>query len=593
MAEQQLESGFIQILVEDLTQGLNKSQRPTAIGDGQVPAIKNLIFDKLRLRVDTGYGTFLDTVRGTPRSAWQFYKTNGSSELLLVTNASLYKSASGEWQYVADGDGSGNAISTTTTAQANAAATSVSVASITGFSDGDHIGITLDDGTQHKTTIDGTPSAGTIDLDDPIPTGRNAPNGTTVLKAVDLSGSDDESVAAITMASQDWFIFTNNVDQPKYYDGNKCEDLPNLPSGGDVQCKAVALYYNYLILIGTTEGGTAYPQRIRWCDTGDPTDWSSGNAGTLDFYDTEDFLLAGVILGPYLILYRERSIIRLEYIGADDKLFDFDTVVTGEGLLSHDTIVDLGDSHIFPGNANVYRYQGGFDIDPIGNEIYYEIFGVDGSLIPSQRNKALAFYVEELDEIWFFYPAEGDTFPTHLARFRNDIESWTLRRLSVAVSGFGFYQLDSSRTWQELVGNWTEQTYKWNSNTLLANAPTTLLCSPTGSNQVYQYDYLTADDNGTAIDWFFETKMFYQPHYKIRTDFVEFKAKGGSITIYYRGDEDEPWQVWGTQTLTGARAKYRVHKQVVEERIQFRFEGIGGGFSLDWFSFAYQRESEH
>jgi hypothetical protein len=51
---------------------------------------------------------------------------------------------------------------------AAAAATSIVVDSITGITDGDYIGIELDDGTLQWTTIDGTPSSYTIALDDAL-----------------------------------------------------------------------------------------------------------------------------------------------------------------------------------------------------------------------------------------------------------------------------------------------------------------------------------------------------------------------------------------------------------------------------------------
>lgn len=586
----ELPSKFNEIVIDDLTKGFDSSLRPTALEDGQMADVLNLIFDKARLRVDTGYTPFMESVRGVPRVSWQFYKTNGTSELLLFTNETLYKEANGEWQYVAEGDGSGSAISTTTTAGASAGATTVTVADITGFSDADYIGIILDDGSQHKTTVNGAPAGSDIDFDDAIPVGRSVANGATVLKAVDLAGSDDEAVSLLTMPSHNWVAFTNGVDNVKYYDGTLFEDIHNLPSSGNTQCKGLALYYNHLMLIHTIEGGTAYPQRIRWPDTADPENWSTGNASYADLLDTEDFLVAGVILGPYLIAYKERSIVRFEYVGAADKLFDYDTVVTGEGAIAHDAIVDLGDSHVLFGNANIYKYTGGFDLEPIGDQIYFKLFGVGGDMNPGYKHRSIALYLEELDETWILYPTGDDEYPSHVARYRNDLESWTIRKFNRYISGYGFYQLDSSKSWIEMTGTWAEQNLQWNSNTLLANAPTTLLCSD--DMQVYEYDYQAVGEDDEDISWFFTTKMFHHPHFILRTDLLEFKAKGSSVTIYYRKEEDDEWQLWGTKSLAASRAKYRSHKQVTAERIQFKFEGSGGGFSMDWLAFSYQIESE-
>lgn len=59
-------------------------------------------------------------------------------------------------------------VSTELSAAASDTDTTIDVDSITGISDGDYIGIKVDDGTMHWTTVDGAPSGSTVTLDDAL-----------------------------------------------------------------------------------------------------------------------------------------------------------------------------------------------------------------------------------------------------------------------------------------------------------------------------------------------------------------------------------------------------------------------------------------
>ena len=574
-------------LFEEVVGGMNIAKKPHKIDPSQMVLIENMyITEDDCLAADTGYKDFLGATRGVPRAQFQFFKTTGSSDNILFTNATVYKEVNGEWQYIPD-DGT----STTLTGTANATDTDIDVVDDAGYADGDYIGIVLDTGLMHFTTVNGTPAGNNIVFDDALPS--QVTSGNACVKAVDLNGTDNDQVSITVIPGFNYLVFTNNADNVKYYDGTDIADVPNMPSAGDCKCKAVALYENHLFLIGTTEGGTAYPQRVRRSDTADITNWTTGNAGYTDLVDSEDFALTAVPLGPYLVIYKERTIVRCEFIGASDKVFDFDTMVAGEGALSVDSVIDLGDSHIVIGNANVYKYKGGFDMKPIGDEVYGKLYGKDKEVNPDFAFRAIGMYIEELDEIWYMYPDSTSEYPNAVARMKLSTNAWVLRTLPMVVTGYGFYQTNSSLTWSELVGDWLSQTFKWGGAKTQANAPTTLLLSETGGNQCYEYDYITADDNGTAIAWDIKTKATYSPNALIRTGWLDFSAKGDTVLIQYSTDYGKTWNLWKNQTLSTEFRTYRAHKQIVGDSVMYRFSGTGTSFAIQWFGFRWMPESIH
>jgi len=569
--------------IQDLTKGIRADIPSITLDPGEALTAHNVKFYKRTVRSDTGYAPFLSTVRGNPRVSYQFYMKDGSSELMLITDATLYKLESAEWRYVSDGT------ATTTSNDEVAGQTVIEVPSTAGFTASDYVGIDLSDGTQHRTTIASVSAGVSITIDDAIPTGKNTGVGAAVVKAVDLTGSADIQVSVCTLPSHDWFVFTNGVDNPQYYDGASCQTLPNLPSSGNTQCRLVTVFENHLILAHTTEGGSKYPQRVRRSDTGDPTNWTTGNAGFTDLFDNEDWLIAVSALGPYMIFYRERSVVRTEYVGTVDLLFDFETVIAGEGALSQDSVIDLGDYHLFVGNSNIYEYRGGFDFNPIGDKIYDLTFGVNGELNASYKQRVFGFYVEELDEVWIFYPTTTDEYPTKLMRLALANNAFYTRDFGLNLTGFGFYQSQDDKTWNELVGDWTQQDWSWDSKSVSANSPITHLLSDDG--QVYEYDYFTTNDNGNTIDYVFETEDFGHPRFMIRTDTFDFRIQGSSILVEISFDEGDNWQTLTTITKT-TLGLVSTSLQKASRRFRLRLSGSSG---LIWESlgFIYRMESEY
>jgi len=273
--------------VDSLSKGINLSVSSDSLDDQEVIRGINVLSQKGRLRTDTGYIPFGSEILGVPQADFQFSKSNGVTELLLVTTEAFYKynTTEEQWQFVSDGT------ATTASGGESAGATSVTVASISGFSNGNLVGIILNDGTEHQTTVNGVPAAGEIPITDAIPVGKSVANGAAVIKGTALDGDLDNHVIGVTVPSHDWFAFTNGSDRVKRYDGTDCITVPGLPNSGNVICKSLALYNNSLFLVHTIEGGTAYPRRVRRSNSSDPTDWTTGIAGYDDLYEDEDNLL--------------------------------------------------------------------------------------------------------------------------------------------------------------------------------------------------------------------------------------------------------------------------------------------------------------
>lgn len=571
-----------------LVAGLNKDLSPHMLEDEQSPDMLNVTPNaKNLLGMDTGYVSFGDTVTGTPRGVFKYTPSSGAPSYILVTNSSVYKwnNSQTEWQLVSNGT------STTVATQATAGTTNIEVADSTGFTVGELVGVILGDGSQHKSTIGSVPDSTHVTLDDGIPTGRTADVGASVVEGAGLSGSDSYQVDAVNVPFNDTLVFTNNVDQPQEYDGTNVGAVQNLPSAPNFIARTCAVFGNYLLFGWTAEGGTERPWRVRRSDTADTTNWSTGNAGFDDLLDYKHGVLKLMNLGTRCIAYRENAITVGMAINTSDKVLQWVTLVNGEGVISTYGVADVGDHHVVVGNKTVYRYRGGLDTEPVLSPIQTFLLGASGDINPEYQDRVITRYVHEYEEVWICYPTADNDYPNKIARLDLNVGGWFVRELTDHISGLGENEVYNSKTWNDLVGSWLDQNWTWNSRRLLSGAPTIMLCGA-DTNQVYEYDYLATSDNGVDFTYYVETKDFMSLHESIRVDYLICYMRGLNVTVSYSTDGGETWVPYGTVSPGPTLSVERLTRQVVTDRIRFRWEGTGGPFALGWFGFSYLEESE-
>lgn len=575
-----------------LTKGMNTLVPPDSIEDGESPYIENLVFDEGIVKVDAGYRAWGSTVLGYPQKVFQLFKKAGTSVLLLITTSTLYEWASSEWQFVSDSNES------TVSGSHGTGSTTIVIASTASFSVDDvnsnsaYVGIILGDGTQHQTKVSGVSAPHWITLNTAFGNSDTCADGAAIVEAVPLEGDLDDPISCAVWVADDDLIFTNHQDNVKLYDSSadECKSVAGLVSSGDCQAKIVRVFNNYVVLYGTIEGGVAYPQRVRRCDTGDPTDWSTGNAGYDDLWEDEDEIQAVEPLGPYEIIYKEGSIVRQAYVGTTAKLFAFETLVPGKGAAGVDSVAVLEDCHYALSLGGIYKHSGGYSVTEMGAKMRPYLFGKGGVLNPGYAKRAVSLSVDEMKEVWFMIPEGSDTELGLLAKYNRDTDGWTLRPLTSDMCGYGRYESTADKTWNDLVGSWAEQDWAWNETRMLSGSPEVMLCCY-NPLQVYEYDYVTVGDAGKDLNWEFQTKDLYNPHMLNRMNLIEFFAKGSSVVVSYSTDRGSTWTVLETVTLATAWARYRVWHQLVERQIRYKFSGSGGGLALEWLGLDYEEES--
>lgn len=322
-----------------------------------------------------------------------------------------------------------------------------------------------------------------------------------------LSGGTDHLIR--TENFNDNFIVTNGIDHPKYWDGvNDLQDIPGIDDmeGGitDFKAESVVNFNGFLMFGRTTENGFHFPQRIRWCQLQDMTKWKNdedgnGQAGWADLTDGVDWIQSMKQLGNYLVVYKERSIQVLSYVGGD-LIFDKRPAIIGTGLLAPKAIIDLGTEHIFIGPDNIYS----FDLmEPkiAGDNISKDFFRL---LNPSKSHLTTSFYIEEIPEAVFVFVSIYSTngLPDKALVYNVDTKAWSIRDLP--MTAFGFYNLRYDKTIDSIEEEIDSILWEIDSSTALANAPINLCADENGLIYVIEGN----SQAGADLYGYAETKLF-------------------------------------------------------------------------------------
>jgi hypothetical protein len=128
----------------------------------------------------------------------------------------------------------------------------------------------------------------------------------------------------------------------------------------------------------------ANAHRVLWSDINDETDWVSGPTSQSDYQDIPDGGdIQGVRGGEFGLVFLERAIVRMSYIGAP-LFFQFDSISRNLGCYESRSIVQFGPTSYFLADDGFYACDGQ-NIIPIGAEKVDRFFFADAN--PSLINQ--------------------------------------------------------------------------------------------------------------------------------------------------------------------------------------------------------------
>lgn len=207
---------------------------------------------------------------------------------------------------------------------------------------------------------------------------RYAGDASKLYRLVNTTQTDASKVGGYTIGEDDFWEFTrwgNQVFATNIADPVQEITMANtqfadlITSTLKPQAKHIAVVRNFLVLAHTEEGGTRYPNRVRWSAIEDPTDFDADINTQSDFQDLEGSSpragwIQGIVGREYGIIFQENAIWRMSYIGTP-AIFQFDEIETGRGAYIKGSIVPFGRMVFFCADDGFYMTDGAQTV-PIG-----------------------------------------------------------------------------------------------------------------------------------------------------------------------------------------------------------------------------------
>lgn len=267
-------------------------------------------------------------------------------------------------------------------------------------------------------------------------------------------------------------ILNNGVDIPQYWGGDTALKLRDIP-GWSSNWKAVSMrpFKNFVVALGITKSGVSYPNMVKWSNTLNPGsisaggDWDETNpgidAGEQELAETSDIIVDCLPLGDSNVIYKERSMYSMQYIGAP-YIFRFQKLPGEYGMLAPGCGVSTPFGHVVltAGDVVLNTGQG---VTSIANGIIRSL--IFKNIDSTNYKRSFVTSNPQKNEVWVCFPF-GTSETCNKACVWNWIDkSWAVRELSnVTYGAFGqIVGTSSESTWADMA-TWQVDATSWNEN---------------------------------------------------------------------------------------------------------------------------------
>lgn len=162
------------------------------------------------------------------------------------------------------------------------------------------------------------------------------------------------------------------------------------------------------VMVGNTEDSVDgnKPHRVRWSAINDATSWTVSATTQADFQDLDAQFgwITGIVGGDYAVIFQERAITRIDYIGSP-AVFQFNTVEHNQGTILPKSIIRVGTLIYYIGIDGFYVFDGSRSVS-IGANKVDKFFLQDFDSTYPNRVSAAVDYTRQL--VFWSYPGPGN-----------------------------------------------------------------------------------------------------------------------------------------------------------------------------------------
>lgn len=278
-------------------------------------------------------------------------------------------------------------------------------------------------------------------------------------------------------------VLNNGKDQPMFWGGDTALNLATLTGwNANWRAKVVRPFKQYLVALDITKSGTRYGNMVKWSHAAVPgslpSSWDetdvTKDAGEQDLADEPSNIVDCLPLGDVNIIYKERAMYAMQYIGAPF-VFKFQRLPGDVGMLAQRCAVNtpIGNIVLTAGDVIVHNMQGPQSI--ANGQVRKWLFtNMDSD---NYRNSFLVANPNR-NEVWICFPLVGSTFCNQALIYNWLDKSWSLRELTNVTHGdSGQITYTQTNTWASSPKTWATAADSWNNNDFAQNDARLILCS--------------------------------------------------------------------------------------------------------------------
>lgn len=383
---------------------------------------------------------------------------------------------------------------------------------------------------------------------------------TEITPASTFTGAVDDRWSGGTLSGI--LVLNNGVDKPTYWNGDTGTDLATLPGWGATWKAAVVKpFKEYLIALDVTKGSSRYPHMVKWSHSSAPgaipTSWDetdvTKDAGEQDLAQTPDLLVDALPMGDVMIVYKERSMYSMSFIG-QPYIWRFQKLPGDSGMLTRGCAVNtpLGHVVLTAGDVILHQAQGVTSIAD-GSIRSYIFNNID----TTNYKRSFVTANPQRNEVLICFPLNGGTGYCDKAAVWNWVDkTWGLRDLSgVTYGAFGQADIPNTpTTWDGDSGTWDTDVSEWNENEYAPNEARLLLTR--SSPSIVAFDTGSTDFGVNFRGVLERTQMAFGDSYAIKfVRAVYPKVDSGSgavlqVEVGYSMSADESPQWTNAVTYT-------------------------------------------
>ena len=290
----------------------------------------------------------------------------------------------------------------------------------------------------------------------------------------------------------------NTSDPPQRWDldpAHRFQALDNWPA--DTFCRSMRAYRNFLVALGVTKAGQAYPYMVKWSHPADPgavpASWDETDpavdAGEADLAEGYDPIVDGLQLRDSFMIYKENSVWRMDYAGGP-YVMNFAKVLGVSGAMNRNCVAEVDGFHFVLTGSDCIVHDGQSASSVLDKQTRRTLFQrIDGQSF----GRSFVFKNPFLNEVFVCFPEAGASMP-------NLALVWNYRDRTVALrdipdlnhAAFGPVEIGLAQPWDGDASPWASDITLWNASEFTPDAARVLMAS--NSQKLFLLDSSTTFD---------------------------------------------------------------------------------------------------